>query len=63
MKYLGPDINLQTHRVKAGNKGKEYAYLDEVCFTAENMCGRFMKDMDKAFEMWKPRKRYEIRGV
>jgi len=50
-------------RVKAGNKGKEYAYLDEVCFTAENMCGRFMKDMDKAFEMWKPRKRYEIRGV
>ena len=50
-------------RTKAGDKGKEYAYLDEVCFTAENMCGRFMKDMDKAFEMWKPRKRYEIRGV
>ena len=50
-------------RTKAGDKGKEYAYLDEVCFTAENMCGRFMKDMDKAFDMWKPRKRYEIRGV
>jgi len=46
-----------------GELGRQYAHLDKVGFTAENMCGRFIKDMDKAFEMWKPRKRYEIRGV
>ena len=50
-------------REKFGELGRQYAYLDEVGFTAENMCGRFMKDMDKAFDVWKPRKRYEIIGV
>ena len=46
-----------------GELGRQYAHLDKVGFTAENMCGRFMKDMDKAFNVWKPRKRYEIIGV
>ena len=50
-------------RERVGELGRQYTYEKEVGFTAENMCGRFMKDMDKAFEMWKPRKRYEIRGV
>ena len=50
-------------RTKAGDMGKEYAYLDEVGFTAENMCNRFMKDMDKAFKVWKPRKRYGITKI
>jgi len=27
------------------------------------MCGRFMKDMDKTFEVWKPRKRYGITKI
>ena len=50
-------------REKAGELGRQYALLDEVGFTAKNMCGRFIKDMDKAFKNWKPRKRYEIKGV
>ena len=50
-------------REKVGELGRQYAHLEEVGFTAENMCGRFIKDMDKAFKNWKPRKRYEIKGV
>jgi hypothetical protein len=50
-------------REKVGELGRQYAHLKEVGFTAENMCGRFIKDMDKAFKVWKPRKRYEIKGV
>ena len=50
-------------RERVGELGRQYTYLDEVGFTAENMCGRFIKDMDKAFKNWKPRKRYEIKGV
>ena len=50
-------------RERVGELGKQYTYESEVGFTAENMCGRFMKDMDKAFKVWKPRKRYEITKV
>ena len=50
-------------REKVGELGRQYAHLEEVGFTAENMCGRFIKDMDSAFKNWKPRKRYEIKGV
>jgi len=50
-------------REKVGELGRQYAHLEEVGFTAENMCGRFIKDMDKAFKVWKPRKRYEVKKV
>ena len=50
-------------REKAGELGRQYALLDEVGFTAKNMCGRFIKDMDKAFKKWKPRKRYEVKKI
>ena len=50
-------------RERVGELGRQYTYENEVGFTAENMCGRFMKDMDKAFKVWIPRKRYEIIGV
>ena len=50
-------------RERVGELGRQYAHLEEVSFTAEHMCDRFMKDMDKAFKVWKPRKRYEIKGV
>ena len=50
-------------RERVGELGRQYTHLEEVSFTAEHMCGRFMKDMDKAFEMWKPRKRYAITKV
>ena len=50
-------------RERVGELGRQYAFEDEIGFTAENMCGRFMKDMDKAFDVWKPRKRYQIYKV
>ena len=50
-------------REKVGELGRQYAHLEEVSFTAKHMCDRFMKDMDNAFKKWKPRKRYEIKGV
>ena len=50
-------------REMVGELGRQYAHLEKVGFTAENMCGRFIKDMDSAFKNWKPRKRYEIKGV
>ena len=50
-------------RERVGELGRQYAHLEEVGFTAEHMCDRFMKDMDNAFKKWKPRKRYEIKGV
>ena len=50
-------------REKVGELGRQYAHLDEVGFTAKSMCGRFIKDMDNLFKNWKPRKRYEIKGV
>ena len=50
-------------RERVGELGRQYAHLEEVGFTAEHMCNRFMKDMDNAFKKWKPRKRYEIKGV
>jgi glycosyltransferase involved in cell wall biosynthesis len=50
-------------RERVGELGRQYAFEDEIGFTAENMCGRFMKDMDKVFDVWKPRKRYQIYKV
>ncbi len=50
-------------RERVGELGRQYAFEDDIGFTAENMCGRFMKDMDKAFDVWKPRKRYQIYKV
>jgi len=50
-------------RERVGELGRQYTHLEEVSFTAEHMCDRFMKDMDKAFKMWKPRKRYSITKV
>lgn len=47
-------------RERVGELGRQYGYLEEVSFTAKDMCGRFIKDMDKAFEKWTPRKRYEV---
>ena len=33
---------------------------DDVMMTGKMMSENFIKHMDRAFEMWKPRKRYNI---
>ncbi len=34
--------------------------MKNVGMSAIHMCNRFVKDMDTAFEKWKPRKRFTL---
>jgi len=43
-----------------GSKGREFVMSEEIGMSGEQMSKNFIRDMDKAFEMWKPRKRYSI---
>ena len=47
-------------REKCGAKGREFVMNEEIGMSGEQMSKNFIRDMDKAFEMWKPRKRYSI---
>jgi len=47
-------------RQACGAKGREFVMNEEVGMSGEQMSKNFIRDMDKAFEMWKPRKRYSI---
>ena len=47
-------------RKECGELGREFCLDEDVAFSSKNMCGRFIKDMDTAFEKWTPRKRFEI---
>ena len=47
-------------RRACGEKGREFVMNEEVGMSGEQMSKNFIRDMDKAFEMWKPRKRYSI---
>ena len=47
-------------RTTCGLKGREFVMNEEVGMSGEQMSKNFIRDMDKAFEMWKPRKRYSI---
>ena len=47
-------------RETCGLKGREFVMTEESGMSGEQMSKNFIKDMDKAFEMWKPRKRYSI---
>jgi|TARA_R100001460_G_scaffold11386_4_gene26729 glycosyltransferase involved in cell wall biosynthesis len=47
-------------RETCGLKGREFVMTEEIGMSGEQMSKNFIKDMDKAFEMWKPRKRYSI---
>ncbi len=47
-------------RKECGEKGVEFVQTEEIGMTAENMSKRFIKDMDTAFEKWKPRKRFTL---
>ena len=47
-------------REACGAKGREFVMTEEIGMSGEQMSKNFIRDMDKAFEMWKPRKRYSI---
>ena len=47
-------------RKEAGKKGREWALGDEAGFTSEKMAKRIEEGMDKLFDTWKPRKRFEL---
>jgi len=47
-------------RKEAGQKGREWMLQDEIGMSCTNMCNRFIKDMDTAFEKWTPQKRFTL---
>ena len=48
------------NRKEYGLAGRNHFMLPEVGLSAENMCNRFINDMDTAFKNWQPRKRFEL---
>lgn len=47
-------------RKACGKAGEEWARGEEAGFTSEIMCDRFAKYVDRVFETFKPRERYEL---
>jgi glycosyltransferase involved in cell wall biosynthesis len=47
-------------RKESGLKGREWMLKEEIGMSCENMCERFVHDMDTAFEKWTPRKRFTL---
>ena len=52
---LGPE-----ERNRRGRKGREWAMSDEANMTAEAMCRRVTESIDKTFENFTPRPKYEV---
>jgi glycosyltransferase involved in cell wall biosynthesis len=52
---LGPD-----KRKAIGLVGREWAIGDEAKFTSEKMTYSIISNLDKLFQTWKPRKKYEL---
>ena len=50
-------------RKECGMKGHEFVMSDESMMSSEAMSKNFIDHMDKAFETWKPKKRYSIYKV
>jgi hypothetical protein len=49
-----------SERSEAGLKGREWMLDPKTGMSANEMGNRFIKDMNTAFENWKPRERYEL---
>ena len=47
-------------RVECGLKGHEFVMSDDSMMSGKAMSDNFISHMDRAFEKWKPRKRYSI---
>ena len=52
---MGPE-----KRQECGIKGQEFVNREDVMMSGKMMSENFIKHMDKAFEMWKPKKRFKI---
>jgi glycosyltransferase involved in cell wall biosynthesis len=50
-------------RKALGLKGREWALSDEAGFTSSNMGKKVITTLDKLFETWKPREKYEFINV
>jgi len=47
-------------RKECGKKGHEFIMSDDSMMSSKAMSDNFISHMDKAFEKWKPRKRYSV---
>ena len=47
-------------RQRRGLAGREWAIGDEAGFTSEKMGQRVIENLDELFDMWEPRKKYEL---
>ena len=47
-------------RKRCGELGREFLLREDVGMSSIHMCNRFIKDMDTAFEKWKPKQRYTL---
>ena len=56
-------VYLDEERVEKGLAGREWAMSDEAGFTAEIMAQRTIKNIDKTFETFTPRKKFEFINV
>ena len=52
---MGPE-----KRQECGVKGQEFVNREDVMMSGKMMSENFIKHMDKAFEMWKPKKRFKM---
>ena len=44
-------------------KGREFVRDEKIGMTAKNMCNRFIKDMENAWDKFEPRKKFSIYKV
>ena len=45
---------------RRGLKGREWALSDEAGFTSKHQAERVIEALDKLFDTWKPREKYEL---
>ena len=50
-------------RVRRGLLGREFVLREDIGMSSKHMNERFIKDMDWAFENFKPRKQFELSEV
>ena len=53
------DTPLEERR-RVGEIGREWMLKEEIGMSCKHMCERFIKDMDRGFEKWTPRKRFTL---
>ena len=50
-------------RERCGELGRQFVKDNNIGMDAKEMCNRFIESMDKTFEVWKPRKRFEMEVI